>query len=287
MYRYLNQLILSFALISSASISHAQIESLEVSIKTVGEAFTPGAISPPEIPGRLNIPSGTKLPAVLILHGSNGIDSRGEYYAKELNANGIATLEIDMWKPRRVVGLSSRPKSFFDTLPDVWGAWLYLSKHPRIDENNIGVMGFSWGGILSVITGFQGKPKNAPEELSQAKFKANAPFYPSCTFMIGRARIPLSAKGPSGSPILLHVGSRDDYDNEGDCAKLNATFPTAPIRVVILDGATHGFDGNSAVSFYDPLAKDGRGGNIQVYPSPKAAEQARANVLTFFKETLR
>ena len=287
MYCWLSRLALSSVFLAAVSVSHAQVETFTVSIKTVGDSFTPGAVLPNEIPGLLKIPAGGKVPVVLILHGSNGVDSRGDYYAQALNANGIATLEIDMWKPRRVVGLSSRPKSFFDNLPDVWGAYLYLSNHPRVDKENIGVMGFSWGGILSVITGFQGKPRNAPDDLNLAKFKAIAPFYPSCTFMLGRARVPLSAKGPSGAPILLHVGSRDDYDNEGDCAKLNAAFPTAPMRVVILEGATHGFDGTTSSTFFDPLAKDGRGSNIQVFPSQKAAEQARENVVKFFRDTLR
>jgi len=287
MSRYFRNLFVFAALISSAPVSYSQVETLEVSVKTVGEAFSPGAVLPSEIPGLLKLPPGTKLPAVLILHGSNGIDGRGDYYAKALNASGIATLEIDMWKPRKVFNLSSRPKSFFDNLPDVWGAWMYLSNHSRIDRENIGIMGFSWGGVLSVITGFQGKPKNSPDELKNAQFKANAPFYPGCTFILGRARAPLSAKGPSGAPILLHVGSRDDYDYDGDCSKLNSAFPTAPLRVVILDGATHGFDGLSSMNFFDPMAKDGRGSNIQVAPSQKAAEQARENIVKFFKESLR
>jgi poly(3-hydroxybutyrate) depolymerase len=37
------------------------------------------------------------LPAVLILHGSNGIDGRGAFYATALQEVGIATLEIFMF----------------------------------------------------------------------------------------------------------------------------------------------------------------------------------------------
>jgi dienelactone hydrolase len=105
--------------------------------------------------------------------------------------------------------------------------------------------------------------------------------------MLGRAKAPLNAKGPSGSPILLQAGAKDDYDNEGDCAKLNEAFPSAPLRVVMIDNATHGFDGAISASFYDPLAKDGAGGNIQITPNQTAANQARENVVKFFKETLR
>lgn len=282
-----NFLLIITIVLSGVSVCRAQVEAVEVMVKTVGEASTADAVTPKEIPGILKLPPGNNLPAVLILHGSNGIDGRGDYYAQALNAAGIATLEIDMWKPRNIFNLRARPKSFFDNLPDVWGGWNYLSNHPRINKQNIGVMGFSWGGTLSLIVGFNGKPKNAPDDIKQAQFKAYAPFYPGCTFMLGRAKAPLSTKGPSGQPILLQAGSKDDYDNEGDCAKLNDAFPSAPLRVIVIDGATHGFDGSTSMSFYDPLAKDGRGGNIQITPNQLATNQARENVVKFFKETLR
>ena len=275
------------AILLGTSLCHAQVQYSEVLVKTVGEASTPDAVTPKEIPGFFKLPPGNDLPAVLILHGSNGIDGRGDYYAKALNAVGIATLEIDMWKPRNIISLRSRPKSFFDNLPDVWGGWAFLSNQPSINKQNIGVMGFSWGGTLSLITGFKAKPKNPPDDIKQAQFKAHAPFYPGCTFMLGRARAALNMKGPSGSPILLQVGSKDDYDNEGDCAKLNSGFPSAPLRVNVLDGATHGFDGSASYNFYDPMAKDGAGGNIQIMPNQIATTQARENVVKFFKETLR
>lgn len=40
------------------------------------------------------------VPAVVIMHGSAGVDSRGALYARELNLAGIATLEVDMWGAR-------------------------------------------------------------------------------------------------------------------------------------------------------------------------------------------
>ncbi|WP_349740715.1 hypothetical protein [Roseateles cavernae] len=54
-------------------------------------------VKPLTVPAELRMPPGPARPAVVIVHGSSGIDSRGVSYAKELNAAGIATLEIDMW----------------------------------------------------------------------------------------------------------------------------------------------------------------------------------------------
>ena len=58
------------------------------------------------IEGKLSLPSAhcepwahpRKMAAVVILHGSSGVDSRGDFYERALNAEGIATLQIDMWQ---------------------------------------------------------------------------------------------------------------------------------------------------------------------------------------------
>ncbi|HEY9107081.1 MAG TPA: hypothetical protein VIN58_10430, partial [Roseateles sp.] len=62
--------------------------------------------TPLTIQGKLSLPrhgdghGHRKLPAVLILHGSAGVDSRGDFYEAALNTAGIATLQIDMWQAR-------------------------------------------------------------------------------------------------------------------------------------------------------------------------------------------
>src|SRR5262249_33990756 len=53
-----------------------------------------------EVTGYLVFPTGEakgQVPAVVILHGSGGIDGRGEFHAKALNEAGIATMEVFMF----------------------------------------------------------------------------------------------------------------------------------------------------------------------------------------------
>ena len=88
---------------------------------------------------------GTALPAVVILHGSAGVDSRGDFYARGLNAAGVATLEIDMWEARGVTGPQNRPRAPILTFADAFAALGYLSAHPNVAPGRIGVLGFSWG----------------------------------------------------------------------------------------------------------------------------------------------
>jgi dienelactone hydrolase len=82
-----------------------------------------------------------QVPAVVILHGSGGIDGRGEFHAKPLNAAGIATLEVFMFTS------GNRPRGGSrSNFTHMYGALNYLANRHDIDPQRIGVMGFSWGG---------------------------------------------------------------------------------------------------------------------------------------------
>ncbi len=100
------------------------------------------------VAGRLMTPmDGGSVPAVLICHGSDGVDGRGEFHGQALNAAGIATLEIEMWAARGSGrGAASRPRSVPETLPDAFAAVRFLAEQPEIDAARIGILGFSWGG---------------------------------------------------------------------------------------------------------------------------------------------
>ena len=119
-----------------------------VSFQTLDEA------KPLPEAGVLRIPVGIdrRVPAVVIVHGSAGVDSRGFSYATDLNQAGIATLEIDMWTARGIRGSEGRPKGVPETLPDAYAAFKLLAAHPAIDPDRIGIMGFSWGGVVSMLT---------------------------------------------------------------------------------------------------------------------------------------
>jgi hypothetical protein len=63
--------------------------------------------NPLTISGQLRVPTTNaeeKVPAVVIVHGSAGVDSRGAFYSRALTDAGIATLEIDMWAARGWLG---------------------------------------------------------------------------------------------------------------------------------------------------------------------------------------
>jgi len=262
-----------------------------------GEAVTiPGATfstwSVDEVRGRFGRPAGAtaKVPAVLILHGSGGVDGRGAFHAKALQEAGLATLEITMFSPGRRPREGNRA-----TMPHAAAALKWLAARTDIDGQRLGVMGFSFGGAMTVLMASE----LVQEQLGQdvPKPVALAPLYPVCG---GLARVFArpehlffgAHKRMSATPMLIHVGTRDDYETgERPCDALVATWPEKArehATVRNLDGATHSFDSQSGSrTFFDEFAYGGRGGMVRVVPSRSDATAARDAIVKFFLTNLK
>jgi uncharacterized protein len=237
------------------------------------------------IKGTLMMPAApTPAPAVLLLHGSGGVDGRGEYHAETLNRQGIATLEVDMWGPRGLKGgPQSRPKRLRETYPDAFGALLFLAQRPDIDPQRIGIMGFSWGGGLALATASAALVDEFT--MGKARFAAHAPFYPACwSFLRSAADFKMT-----GAPVHIFVGDKDDYDAPDACQQVVDKLPAESKRVVTLtvypDGY-HGWDSRTGGSnFFDPNAAQGKGGRVRFFPDGKLADRSRREVVEFFTQS--
>lgn len=259
---------------------------------------------PVTVKGKLVIPAGRYTrqmharfskgrPAVLILHGSAGVDSRGEFYARALNAAGMATLEIDMWEARGVTDLATRPSHPISTYPDAFAALAFLSAYPGIDPGRIGVMGFSWGGVITMASATQGIASQFGGTL---RFKAHVANYPVC-YVYNNPAIPYSQFGSkasnplTGAPILIQIGEEDDYDEgTAPCFSLKASLDEqeqAYIDVIPYAGAYHGWDRLQVpVTDEDPFAHRGAGGTVEIKPSVDQAYQSRNITVRFFQKNL-
>ncbi|WNG24247.1 hypothetical protein F0U62_09615 [Cystobacter fuscus] len=247
-----------------------------------------GTPAPLQVAGQLRLPRSTsgKLPAVVIAHGSGGVDSRGSYYARALNEAGIATLELDMWSARGLSGgAEGRPRAVSETLPDAYGALRFLSAHPAIDGARVGIMGFSWGGVMSMLTATR---KYAAGAEPGQRFVAHAPLYPVCWVY---NRVPGYEFGDlTGAPIFLQAGTADVYDAPESCQALLASLSPsdrANLSLKMYEGATHGWDRlEPAIQVSDPYAHQGQGGPVDIAPSPESARESRRAVVEFFQRTL-
>jgi uncharacterized protein len=241
-----------------------------------------------KISGELRVPGSAhaRLPAVLILHGSDGVDGRGMSYAEVLNQAGIATLEIEMW---RAADGGGRPPSTRLTMPHAYGSLLYLSKHPRIDADRIGVMGFSWGGIMS---GLMSSAELTRQYTADAvRFAAHLGLYPVCwshsSVLAGEAKyFPASTYHEvTGSPVHFLAGDKDDYDDPDGCRNFIGALPENVRRhfsLTVYAGATHGWDMQFGGVASDRGANKGKGGLVNFVADPAIAKQSREFAVAFF-----
>jgi dienelactone hydrolase len=241
--------------------------------------------TPLQIPALLRRPkvAPRPSPAVVIAHGSAGPDSRGPSYSRVLNAAGIATLEIDMWAARGLRGGLDRPKSIQDTLPDVFGAFKFLASDPRIDPRQIGIMGFSWGGVLSMLTATT--PYAEQYLPAGERFAGQAPLYPVCYLYNSVPGFEFASF--TGAPVFIQCGELDAYDLPDTGEKLVQSLASVAPGLLSLEtypGATHGFDREEpAMTVADPFSHLGKGGEVLFAPNPAAAAEARAATTAFFR----
>jgi dienelactone hydrolase len=245
-----------------------------------------GSPTPLQVAGRLSVPTQVqgKVPAVLIAHGSGGVDTRGGFHAEALHEAGIATLEIDMWAARGLSGGAvGRPRAVMETLPDAYGALKFLSAHPAIDASRIGIMGFSWGGVMAMLTATR---KYAAGAEPGQRFVAHAPFYPVCWVY---NRVPgYTFSDLTGAPVLLQAGEADQYDNPDSCQQLVDSLGAADrpsVELTVYPGATHAWDRlEPAIQVNDPYAHTGQGGPVDIVPSPETAHTSRRAAVAFFEK---
>jgi dienelactone hydrolase len=255
--------------------------------RTSYAAFATAADPPLSVAGKLMTPleSEGQVPAVLICHGSDGVDGRGEFHAAALNAAGIATFEIDMWAARGTGrGAASRPRSVPETLPDAFAAMRFLARQPEVDAARLGILGFSWGGVVALLTANRRWRERLGAEAPP--IAAHAALYPVCW---AYEVVPgLSLAEPTGAPILIQTGDADTYDDPDGLEQLLARITPearALIRGVTHKGAGHAFDRpGEAKTIVDPFAHKGAGGPVLMSRHPEAAEAARRANVAFFRE---
>ena len=278
---------LTYAAFMATASAQGMVSIEKLSFKVV-DAFEPGAA----VSGELRIPESKhdRLPAVLILHSSPGFDGRGAFYAEALNEAGTATVEIDYMQGR---GMPTTPRH---NLPHAYQTLQHLAGHPRIDPSRIGIMGFSWGGIISVLT--------SSEELTRQytggkfRFAAHLGIYPICwrhqAILEGKSSWfkslkPDTYRRVTGRPVHILAAEKDAFDGPGSCRKFLAALP-ASVRphfsLTVYPGATFGWDSRFSSATYDAGVNQGKGGMSDVVADADIARQSREFAVSYFGKNL-
>jgi dienelactone hydrolase len=232
--------------------------------------------------GTLYLPDNTSspCPAIVLVHGTSGINQVGRLYREPVLGAGIAIFEVD-FKTGIFTGPMDRPQ--IDTfLPMAYAALKELRKNPAIDPNRIGIMGFSMGGGITVRTAIE---ENRQKWLGSEKgFVCHAAFYPVSKPLI---KIIEHSNGLTGVPVLVFYGTEDSYGEGKAVPELKNMLKKKfnfDLTTVEYAGATHDFNRSGPTfSYHDPAAI---GGTATIKWDADAANDSITKVVAFLSANL-
>ena len=189
--------------------------------------------------GTLRLPkqSAGRAPAMVIAHGSSGVDTREDEWADRLGKLGMATFVVDSFTPRNIrsTGTDQTQLSTAANVADALAALHLLATHPRIDPDHIGVIGFSKGGQVALFTELEPLRRAVVDD--DRHFAAHVALYPACNDWYMSQRI-------THGPMLLLLGGRDDYTPAEPCRAYAEWFKSvgAETTVIVYPDSYHDFD---------------------------------------------
>ena len=219
--------------------------------------FTPSTISqiyrddwrvrPRKISGELNLPPGDgPFPAVILYHGHYHPEDLEPWFNKLvprlLEAN-IATFVLDSFTGRKITNTAyfEARLSRAARLTDVFQALNMLARLDEIDENRIGISGYSVGGTTAML----GTDLRLNEtSLARGRsFAAVLPVYPNCQVRFRTSEL-------TGAPMLILVAEDDDSSPSEFCEEYVEEVSSAGFDVKIqkYDNTQHGWINDKVAS---------------------------------------
>jgi dienelactone hydrolase len=192
---------------------------------------------PARIWGYLKLPpeSSARRPAVILLHGSEGVGRRETRWAEELHAIGVAVFIMDSLTGRLLEGATTE-LSTGALIVDVYRALGLLARHERIDPSRVALMGFSRGGVVTLYAALERfRRRYGPPGV---EFAAHLSFYPGCLLTY------IDDERVTDRPIRIFHGTADDWTAIGPCRDYVARLRRAGKDVELTEypGAHHAFD---------------------------------------------
>lgn len=191
------------------------------------------------IKGDLTIPDNhpQAVPAVIILHGSSGVNRGERVWARRMNAQGYASFVVDSFTGRGIRNTENDQAQLSMTadIADAYAALRLLATDPRIDKQRIAVMGFSRGGVAALYSSLE--PFHLAATDGNLRFAAHVAFYPSCGISYDSAHV-------DGAPVLMLVGGKDNYTPAAPCIAYADKLRSKGAQVTLKEypDAYHGFD---------------------------------------------
>jgi dienelactone hydrolase len=204
--------------------------------------FSPATIGGPSSgkAAELFLPKGRgPFPAMVVLHGCDGIGPHYRNWARRLRSWGYAALLVDSFGPRgmRAVCGHGRDVPPEAQAADAFRAAMWLRTRPHIAPERVGVIGFSHGGwaVLKAVLA------DAPPAGGPAFIVAIA-YYPGCE----RPTAPLV------TDTLILIGADDDWTPPDRCVRWTQVVDRNghTLEMLIYPGVLHGFDTDAPLHVY-------------------------------------
>jgi len=194
--------------------------------------------APERVQGYVQKPSGEgPFPAVIALHGCAGMGNLfnprldGNFWPDLLTSWGYAVLLVDSFSLRGVDDTCNRDASYF-RVQDAYGALLYFSKQPYVDKTRIALLGFSAGGIATIVAVRERVARMFDLPLA-LEYRAGIAFYPC-----------FGSSLDSTKPLLILNGEADDWSRDTVCRGMMNLRPAnaSSVRLITFPSAFHDFD---------------------------------------------
>ena len=217
--------------------------------------FTPSTISqiylddwrirPRKISGELNLPPGDgPFPAVILYHGHYHPDDLKSWFnelvPRLLEAN-IATFVIDSFTGRKITNTAyfEARLSRAARVTDVFMALNMLAKLDEIDEERIGITGYSVGGTTAMLAA--DLRLNETSLARGRSFAAILPVYPSCQVRFRNHKL-ISTR------LFLLLAENDDYSPSEFCEEYaqEVSAEGYDIKIKKYDNTQHGWINDKA-----------------------------------------
>jgi dienelactone hydrolase len=235
--------------------------------------------TPTTITGYLYKPAGSgPFAAVVGLHGCGGFNPIShplfDQWSKIIPGKGYLLLLIDSLKPRGRDTLcgNSSIEPLKEVARDAVGGLNYLRSRPDVRPDSIALMGWSYGGSVTmntmskgVLPDDRGLPKTPERD-----FRTAIVFYPGCHFL-------LNAQWRPRQPMLLLIGESDNVVRPAACKEL-AYVAGPPIDAHFYPNAHHLFDHPNLPISASPLGTIGS--------NPEARTDAIERVTQFLAKQL-
>lgn len=204
----------------------------------------------------VHLPEGVQdAPAVVVLHGTNGMDAGTEKAAVDrLAEEGIAAIVPDLFHRGLAERAEGSPRSgsmrAADFAADAQAALDHLRGSGVVAPERIGIMGFCMGGLVAyLVSGLV------------ADLRAAVAFYPSYVFRPlggGKDPSPFDVTGDIVCPLIIFAGEDDTHPSAEDLARMDAelTRHGKVHEIHTYPDTAHAFMSETSDSYREHAAKD-------------------------------